>query len=74
MPIVNGLNIAPAKPKWAATYTRQSPVIESYPIDIANGTNIITKAIVSSLMPKIAPNALNNVIISTIMMLLTPIS
>ena len=73
IPIVNGLKIAPAKPRCAATYTRQSPVIESYPIDIASGTNIITKAMVSSLIPKMAPKALNNVIISTIMMLFTPI-
>ena len=63
----------PAKPSPAARKQRQTPVIESYPIEIAKGTNIATKAIVSSLIPKIAPNKENIIIITTIIRLFTPI-
>ena len=59
IPIVNGFNIAPAKPKPAATKHKQTPTIESYPMLIANGTKMITKAMVSSLIPKTAPKMLN---------------
>ena len=73
MPIVKGLRIAPAKPKAAATKTMQTPVIESYPIEIAIGTKTKQKAIVSSLMPKTAPNTLNNNIMANKSRLSTPI-
>ncbi len=59
IPTVNGFSIAPEKPTCAATYTIHSPVIESYPIDTASGTIIITNASVSSLIPNTAPNRLN---------------
>jgi len=41
-------------------------------IEMANGIIITTKAIVSSLIPKMAPNKLNIVIINIITILLTP--
>ena len=59
MPIVKGFRMAPEKPTCAATYTMHSPTIESYPIEIASGMMMTTKASVSSLIPKMAPNKLN---------------
>ena len=73
IPIVNGLSIAPAKPSPAATNTIQTPVIESYPIEIAIGTSTRQKAIVSSLMPNTAPNILNSNIMEVSRKFSTPI-
>ena len=50
-----------------------TPTIESYPMEIASGTRITTKAIVSSLIPNMAPKRLNISIMRTITILLTPI-
>ena len=72
-PIVKGLSIAPANPTCAATYTIATPVMESYPIDMASGIIRTVKAIVSSLIPKTAPKVENNNIIKVRMMLFTPI-
>ena len=73
IPIVNGLSMAPANPSPAATNTIQTPVIESYPIEIAIGTNTRQKAIVSSLIPNTAPNILNNNIMEVRRKFSTPI-
>ena len=62
MPIVKGFSTAPEKPIWAATYTMHSPVMESYPIDMASGTMMMTKASVSSLIPNTEPKRLKRMI------------
>ena len=72
MPMVNGFSTAPEKPMWAATYTMQSPVMESYPIEMANGTMIMTKARVSSLMPNTEPKRLKRIMTKEITTLFTP--
>ena len=60
IPIVKGFKIAPAKPNPAAIKTIHTPVMESYPIDIAIGTKTRQKAMVSSLIPNTAPNILKS--------------
>ena len=60
IPIVKGFKIAPAKPNPAAIKTMHTPVMESYPIDIAIGTKTRQKAMVSSLIPNTAPNILKS--------------
>ena len=73
IPMVNGLRMAPAKPKAAATNTMQTPVMESYPMEMAMGTSIMVKAMVSSLMPNTAPNTLKRSMMEVIIKLSTPI-
>ena len=60
IPMVKGFKIAPAKPNPAAIKTIHTPVMESYPIDIAIGTKTRQKAMVSSLIPNTAPNILKS--------------
>ena len=74
MPSVKGLRTHPAKPKPAARKQRHTPVMESYPIETARGTNMATKAMVSSLMPNKAPKRENIVMIHIMMRLFTPIA
>ena len=72
MPIVKGFSTAPEKPIWAATYTIHSPVMESYPIDMASGTMMMTKASVSSLIPNTEPKRLKRMMTKDITTLFTP--
>lgn len=72
IPTVKGFRKAPAKPRAAATKQSATPTIESYPIEIASGTNIMVKAMVSSLMPNTAPNKLKINIMPVSMILFTP--
>lgn len=48
------------------------PVMESYPIEMANGTMIMTKARVSSLMPNTEPKRLKRIMTKEITTLFTP--
>ena len=73
IPIVNGFSIAPANPNPAATKTMQTPVMESYPIEIAIGTSTRQNAMVSSLIPKTAPNMLNSSMMDVSRKFSTPI-
>ena len=73
IPIVKGFKIAPAKPSPAAIKTMHTPVMESYPIDIAIGTKTRQKAMVSSLIPNTAPNRLKSSMIAVNKKLSTPI-
>jgi len=73
IPIVKGFKIAPAKPNPAAIKTIHTPVMESYPIDIAIGTKTRQKAMVSSLIPNTAPNILKSSMIAVNKKLSMPI-